>query len=120
MADTLGSIKRYVSVGECIQTNAQLLNVNAANLHRFPGVPGCSGCGNHVSSTRPALSPWRSALTPFRRGGRGLDIRTGNGWVRVILLGFCGPPQTEPPRAGLHVVTVQFIVGHWRLAEFCF
>lgn len=69
MADTLGSIKRYVSVGECIQTNAQLLNVNAANLHRFPGVPGCSGCGNHVSSTRPALSPWRSALTPFLRGG---------------------------------------------------
>lgn len=47
MADTSGSIKRYVSVDVCgcIQTSTQLLNVNAANLHRFPGVHGRSRRG---------------------------------------------------------------------------
>lgn len=58
-----------------IQTNAQLLNVNAANLHRFPEVPR-EGCEPQVyvpsCPARPALSPW---VRP--------EEDTGNGWVRA-------------------------------------
>lgn len=74
MADTLGSIKRYVSVGVCIQTNTQLLNVNAANLHRFPEVLGRSRRGTTFPSTRPALSPWCPVLTPANPTERGWSL----------------------------------------------
>lgn len=89
MADTSGSIKRYVSVDVCgcIQTSTQLLNVNAANLHRFPGVHGRSRRGTTFQAlAQHYLRGVRRE--PPRYRNRGVDIRTGNGWVRVILLVF--------------------------------
>lgn len=96
MADTLGSIKRYVSVGVCIQTNTQLLNVNAANLHRFPEVLGRSRRGTTFPSTRPALSPWCPVLTPANPTERGWSLNRK--WVgQSDFAWFCGPPSNRTP-----------------------
>lgn len=68
----------------------------------------------------PSIISVVSGSKPPFPEGEGVDSRTGNGWVRVILLAFLWTSSNRTSEAGLHVVTVQFIVGHWRLAEFCF
>lgn len=80
-----GSISRYVSVGVFKQMS-QLLNVNAANLHRFPGALGVRGwaprlkaLAQHYLRTCPAVIPGN---------GEGRLAEAGNGWVRACFASF--------------------------------
>lgn len=101
-----------------IQTNAQHAECERSEL--APISRDRSRSGNRWCAKPPGSPSIISVGVPRPPGGLAGPEMGGSelGYARHFLV--CGTPPNGTFRAGLHVVTAQFIVGHWRLAEFCF